>query len=86
MNSWAFFDGNGTEITRGWQGHEDQARTFAQRHANAHGISVEFVTEAELARAKADDRESVGEVVEPEDDADMALAVAETRAHRQGKP
>lgn len=45
IKSWGFFDGNGNELTRGWQGDDAQARAQAQRFANAHGITAEAMPE-----------------------------------------
>ncbi len=63
MESWAFFDGNGNEITRGWQGTEGQARKLARRWATERDVAVEFV--AEDALLQSGDEPVDGEVVEP---------------------
>ncbi len=70
IDNWAFFDGNGNELTRGWQGFEFQARAKAQLWANESGLVVEFQRESELSHDAdqdlADWEPPQGEVVEPE--------------------
>ena len=68
IDNWAFFDGNGDSITRGWQGTEEQARRQAQAWANERGIAVEFIAESALyAGAAGDDdyKHPQGDVVVP---------------------
>jgi hypothetical protein len=68
MESWAFFSGDGNELSRGWQGTEGQARKLAKRKATETDDSVEFIAESELVRPDdADDdwTPPEGEVVEP---------------------
>lgn len=68
MTSWAFFTGDGNELTRGWQGTEEQARKLAQRKANETGATVEFQAESELLRPEHEGdgwAAPCGEVVEP---------------------
>jgi hypothetical protein len=69
MDSWAFFNAvSGDELTRGWQGTDDQARALAQRWADERGEAVEFVAESRLAAYDPDDDGEGpvdGEVVEP---------------------
>jgi hypothetical protein len=69
-NSWAFFDADtGNEITRGWQGHEYQARAFAQSEANERGHKVEFQPESDIVVDPSTDEYvdvPTGEVVEAE--------------------
>lgn len=71
ITNWAFFDGNGNEVTRGWQGREEQARAHAQALANDRSIAIEFQPESELAGGLDEDGGTVevpaGEVVEPEE-------------------
>jgi hypothetical protein len=45
IKSYAFFDGHGNQITRGWQGHEDQAAALTQVFADDRGITVEVCEE-----------------------------------------
>lgn len=70
MDSWAFFNAeSGDELTRGWQGTEDQARALAQRWANESGSGVEFQTEESLFVPEGADEDwapGSGEVVDPE--------------------
>ena len=66
--NWAFFSGEGNELTRGWRGTAEQARKLAQRKADETGAAVEFQAESELLRPEheGDDWAApVGEVVEP---------------------
>ncbi len=42
MDNWAFADGQGNEITRGWQGTEDQAHALAQKFANKRNDVIEY--------------------------------------------
>ena len=69
MESWAFFSGDGNELTRGWQGTEGQARKRAKAFAADTGDAVEFVAESALLAPKDADDEWTppdGETVEPE--------------------
>lgn len=69
MENWALFEAeNGNEITRGWQGTDDQARAFAQRQANEYGFAIELIAESQLGHGEGagDDYEPPsGEVFEP---------------------
>jgi hypothetical protein len=64
---WAFFDvETGAEITRDWEGTEEQARALAQRTANERRMAVEFQLEPELGwREEGAEGPSV-ELVEPQ--------------------
>lgn len=58
MTSYGFFDGDGNEITRGYQCTEEQAMAFAQRVANERDTTVEVCEEPNVSETLA--------VVEPE--------------------
>lgn len=45
MDNWGFADGNGNEITRGWQGDDAQAKRKAQELADQRGGVVEYWVE-----------------------------------------
>jgi hypothetical protein len=42
VTNWAFFEGNGTEVMRGWQGTEAEAEAMAQRVANERRVRIEI--------------------------------------------
>lgn len=65
MDNWAFFTVDGNEVTRGWQGTEEQARKLARRKANELGKAIEFFPESESATAENDWTAPDGEIVEP---------------------
>jgi hypothetical protein len=50
-HDWGFCDGDGNEITRGWQGYEDQARRKAQEFADNRGETVSVWNEASIEEA-----------------------------------
>ena len=58
MTSYGFFDGDGNEITRGYQCTEEQAMAFAKRIANERGTCVEVCEEPDVSESLA--------VVEPD--------------------
>jgi hypothetical protein len=78
IDNWAFFyAADGNEITRGWQGYEDQARAFAQELANERQDAVEFQSESTVGTGDDEDDAVVsGEVVEPEETEDAQIARA----------
>jgi hypothetical protein len=66
MDDYAFFDGNGNEVTRGWQGYDYQAHAHAQKLANDRGIAIEFQPESELCGLDDGEVPPEGEIVYPE--------------------
>jgi hypothetical protein len=53
MDNWAFFDADDMEITRGWQGTDEQARASAREFSTRTRGAVTYCTEAECSRAEA---------------------------------
>lgn len=47
IESWGFADGDGNEITRGWQGTRREAKVFAQVEATARNTTVEVWIEGD---------------------------------------
>lgn len=47
MKNYGFADGDGYEITRGWQGWEEDARAFAQQLANERNEPIDFWVEGD---------------------------------------
>lgn len=68
MKHYGFFDGNGNEITRGWQGWEYQARKLAQALADSRGITVEACEEPCVYNHEDDEPCEPVCVCEPQED------------------
>lgn len=59
MKTYGFADSRGNELTRGYQGHEDQARALAQKFADERDEPIDYWDESDVSG-----REGEGELSE----------------------